>query len=82
MKRNIFDYNETYGCIGCLLVLFLYFGLALFVAWIVMLLWNWIVPLFWTSAPILNVWQSWGAIILLSLIAGIFKGNSKINIKE
>lgn len=46
-------------------------------AWIVMLLWNWVVPLFWTNAPILGFWQTWGALILLSMIGSFFRRRIK-----
>ena len=45
--------------------------------WIVSLLWNWLAPLFWSSAPILTVWQAFGILLLLNIIANIFKGDKK-----
>ena len=45
-----------------------------------MLLWNWIVPIFWASAPILTFWQSFGLVLLLSLISKlIFKFDNTNN---
>lgn len=48
-------------------------GLGALGAWIVMLLWNWVAPLFWSGAPILGFWQTWGALILLSIIGSFFR---------
>lgn len=48
-------------------------GLGALGAWIVMLLWNWVAPLFWSGAPILGFWQTWGALILLSIIRSFFR---------
>lgn len=48
-------------------------GLGALGAWIVMLLWNWVAPLFWCGAPILGFWQTWGALILLSIIGSFFR---------
>lgn len=72
------NYGAIYGIIGCLLILLGYLGLCIFIAWIAMLLWNWLAPVFWANAPILNIWQAWGAIILISLISGCFKIRVKI----
>lgn len=40
---------------------------------IVMGLWNWLAPIFWEGAPILGFWETWGAMILISIIVGLFK---------
>jgi len=63
------DYNLG-TCFVALIVIVL---LSFLEAWILMLLWNWIAPLFWLSAPILTFWQAYGAMVLIQIIAGLFK---------
>lgn len=63
------DYNLG-TCFVALIVIVL---LTFLEAWILMLLWNWIAPLFWLSAPILTFWQAYGAMVLIQIIAGLFK---------
>lgn len=66
MKESLF---------GCLAILIVIIGLAIFEGWIFMLLWNWLVPLFWTTAPILTIWESIGILFLINIIGKLFFGN-------
>lgn len=64
------------GCMSCLLVLILIIGFDFLLGWLFMLLWNWLAPLFWEAAPILTYWQSFGVVMILSLIGSFFKNSS------
>ena len=68
---------EGRGCNAVIVVLLIMAAVLLFQAWLVQLLWNWLVPAFWASAPILTYWQSLGCCILLGIIGGYFRSNSK-----
>lgn len=61
------------GCGPVLVAIVTILLLTLAGAYIVMLLWNWLMPLAWPSAPILTVWETWGFLALISIIASIFK---------
>jgi len=63
---------------GCFFTLIIILILVTFESWIFMLLWNWLVPLFWVSAPILNIYQSFGILLLINII-GKLLFNSKNN---
>ena len=63
------DYNLG-TCFVALIVIVL---LSFLEAWVLMLLWNWIAPIFWAAAPILTFWQAYGAMVLIQIIAGLFK---------
>ena len=62
----------TIVVIGALATIFCIYSLL---GWIFMLLWNWIAPIFWKTCPILNFWQSVGAVLLLSFISVFFKSS-------
>ena len=63
--------GESLGsCFFALIVIVL---LSFLEAWVLMLLWNWIAPIFWAAAPILTFWQAYGAMVLIQIIAGLFK---------
>lgn len=60
-----------------LICLVLLFAIVSFQAWIFMLLWNWLIGGV-LGYTLLTFWQSMGAIVLLNLIGGFFKGTSHI----
>lgn len=63
--------GESLGsCFFALIVIVL---LSFLEAWVLMLLWNWIAPIFWATAPILTFWQAYGTMVLIQIIAGLFK---------
>lgn len=59
--------------IGCFLALIVIILISIFEVWVVMCLWNWLIPMFWASAPILSFAETFGVLILLNIIAAIFK---------
>ena len=62
------------GSLGsCFFALIVIVLLSFLEAWVLMLLWNWIAPIFWAAAPILTFWQAYGAMVLIQIIAGLFK---------
>jgi hypothetical protein len=61
------------GLGSCFFALIVIVLLSFLEAWVLMLLWNWIAPIFWLSAPILTFWQAYGAMVLIQIIAGLFK---------
>ena len=63
------------GVFFWILVIIISVGLGPLGGWIFMLLWNWLLPLFWASAPILNIWQGVGIIILLNIIGNLLFGS-------
>lgn len=61
------------GLGSCFFALIVIVLLSFLEAWVLMLLWNWIAPIFWAAAPILTFWQAYGAMVLIQIIAGLFK---------
>ncbi len=61
------------GCGPVLVAIATILLLTLAVAYVVMLLWNWLMPLVWPGAHVLTVWETWGFLALISIIASIFK---------
>ena len=59
--------------LGCGFLLAIAILLAAFEALIASLLWNWIAPIFWSSAPVLNMWQAFGVLILLNICFSAFR---------
>ena len=68
---------EGRGCNAVIVVLLIMAAILFFQAWLVQLLWNWLIPQFWANAPILTYWQSLGCCMLLGIIGGYFRSNSK-----
>lgn len=64
--------NDTTNCITALVKVILCMA---FTPYVFMLLWNWLVPIFWSNAPILTFWQSFGIVVLLSIIGSFFRKN-------
>lgn len=62
--------------VGLLGVIFFIFLASLLFAIPVMLLWNWLMPSIF-DIPVLTFWQSWGILMLASLLFG----NSSYNYK-
>ena len=62
-----------YSLSSCFFALIVIVLLSFLEAWVLMLLWNWIAPIFWATAPILTFWQAYGAMVLIQIIAGLFK---------
>lgn len=73
--------SDSIGCIWMVLLILLTITIiacVLFISGLLfMFLWNWILPIFWTNAPILNIWQAVGSVLLLSFIGGFFKSSGK-----
>lgn len=59
--------------INCIFVLAIFILCMAFTPFVFMLLWNWLVPIFWSNAPILTFWQSFGIVVLLSIIGSFFR---------
>lgn len=68
-----------YTTLGCLLILLLIIGCNFLMTWIVQMLWNSVMPIFWEGAPALTFWQTFGCMILITIISGTIRGlgNSK-----
>ena len=66
-----------YSLSSCFFALIVIVLLSFLEAWVLMLLWNWIAPIFWAAAPILTFWQAYGAMVLIQIIAGLFKNMFK-----
>lgn len=47
--------------------------------WVVMILWNWLMPNIFTGVNEINIWQSYGLMLLSTLL---FKTNINVNKKE
>ncbi len=60
------DILKVFG--GCLIVIVLIILVGALEGFIFMLLWNWLMPLLWETAPIFNIWQAWGLLILFNII--------------
>ena len=70
--------TDLSGCLGLGFgIILVYVIVNLFIGWIFMSLWNWLLPLIWTAAPIFTFWQAFGVVMLLTIIGGFFKSNSK-----
>lgn len=65
--------DSSFTWAACLIALVIAVAVGALGAFVVMYLWNWLAPLFWAGAPILGFWQTWGVLILISIIASLFK---------
>lgn len=70
-------YNTDDSWMFIILVWIFTLCIGLIMAFAFQFLWNWIVPLFWATAPILTYWQSCGTLMLISIVANIFKSFKK-----
>lgn len=73
MKDNWFGKLISWFSIGIISIIILAFICGFITVAIVMGLWNWLAPIFWEGAPILGFWETWGAMILISIIVGLFR---------
>lgn len=73
MKDNWFGKLISWFSIGIISIIILAFICGFITAAIVMGLWNWLAPIFWEGSPILGFWETWGAMILISIIIGLFR---------
>lgn len=68
-----FDSLMSWIGVGILFIIGFAFFFGFVSAWVVMTLWNWLAPLFWGDAPILGFWETWGAMVLISIIVRLFR---------
>ena len=76
MKNSWYDeFDSLMSWIGAgiLFIIGFAFLFGFVSAGVVMTLWNWLSPLFWEDAPILGFWETWGAMVLISIIVRLFK---------
>lgn len=76
MKKSWYDEFDSlmsYIGAGILFIIGFAFLFGFVSAWVVMTLWNWLSPLFWEDAPILGFWETWGAMVLISIIVRLFR---------
>lgn len=73
MENNWFGKLISWFSIGIISIITLAFLSGFITAAIVMWLWNWLSPIFWEGAPILGFWETWGVMILISIIVGLFR---------
>ena len=73
MENNWFEKLISWFGIGIIFIIVFAFLFGFVSAWVVMTLWNWLAPIFWEGAPILGFWETWGAMVLISIIVGLFR---------
>lgn len=75
------NYNDDKGCgyyIAVILItLIVFFALACFEGWLVMLLWNAVMPMIWAEAPKLSFWLAVGLLLLCNLLFKAVRGGGK-----
>lgn len=66
------NYDDDKGCgyyiAVTLITLIVFFVLACFEGWLVMLLWNAVMPMIWAGAPKLSFWLAFGLLLLCNLL--------------
>lgn len=69
--------NTSQGAYSCVFMFIILFVLSFLETWVIQFLWNNFVPIFWTNAPILSFWETFGCILLISLLKGIISKSGK-----